>query len=824
MRSNETRKAVGRKLRSYVFPLALYLLLSTLCFIMLRSTLISNAYELGWSLASDNASRQEGHHNTYESLLGFIADSLDERHLNGWDDDALVQLGIRYCRRVEETVGDEDLRAYMIHDGVLYGSDGLLMESVPSLMEYGGGLQSAHISPISGEEVITLTASCANAPVTTIFDIALDSIDIMARSQGLPYDTEAILIDEEGQVLAYEGPMAEDPDLGAYGKALLEEASRDDVSWTGRRIEGLDGRKRSVHFSRLANGWWSIVTMPLSVILQDLNRLSIVFSAAFALALVLILIHAVREASTGRRMARARETIDIIARQYYALYRVNWTRGTYEMIKGSDEMRSLISREGPYSTFIEKVALFLDEATMKEFKENFSLENIQRLVKEDVKDFGGDVKRRFADGWKAVSVRLLFDDTSPDGEVILTFRTVEAERQREIGEQLLLKEALEAAKQAEKTKQAFFSNMSHDMRTPLNAVMGLSGLAKLEIDDKEKVLSHLDKISLNASQLLSLVNDILEMSRMEAGRVSMNEEAVDITAVVSASLESCKAMASGSRTTIFKADVSARHVLADGRRLRQIVDNIISNAFKYTEEGGLVQVQVSQHVNSAALDQFVIEVVDNGIGMSSDFQKRLFEPYARESRFMSHEVTGTGLGMPIVAGLVNQMSGRIDVESKLGEGTRVTVTLPLATLEEEEETVEEPGRDPSNIKGLEILLAEDNLINMEIAAAMLTHHGAIVSQAWDGQEAVDLFAASPIGHFDAILLDMKMPKLDGCGAARAIRAMVREDAGKVPIIAVTANAFPEDIAETREAGMDEHVAKPIDYAVLAEVLSRLVKR
>lgn len=824
MRSNETRKAVGRRLRSYVFPLALYLLLSTLCFIMLRSTLISNAYELGWSLASDNASRQEGHHNTYESLLGFIADSLDERHLNGWGDDALVELGVRYCRRVEETVGDEDLRAYMIHDGTLYGSEGLLMEAVPSIKEYDGALQSAHVSPVSGEEVITLSASCANAPVIAIFDIALDSVDIMARSQGLPYSTEAILLDEEGQVLAYEGPMADSPGLDSYGQALLDEASRDDVSWTGRRIVGLDGQKRSVHFSRLANGWWSIVTMPISVILHDLNRLSIVFSAAFALALVLIVIHAGREARTGRRMARARETIDIIARQYYALYRVNLARGTYEMIKGSDEMRSLIEREGPYSAFIEKVALFLDEATMKEFKENFSLENIQRLVKEDVKDFGGDVKRRFADGWKAVSVRLLFDDASSDGEVILTFRTVEAERQREIGEQLLLKEALEAAKQAEKTKQAFFSNMSHDMRTPLNAVMGLSGLARLEIDDKDKVLSYLDKISLNASQLLSLVNDILEMSRMEAGRVSMNEEEVDITAVVSASLESCKAMASGPRTAIFEADVTSKHVIADGRRLRQIVDNIISNAFKYTEDGGEVRVKVNQHANSAALDQFVIEVSDNGIGMSKDFQEHLFEPYARESRFMSHEVTGTGLGMPIVAGLVNQMSGRIDVESSPGEGTRITVTLPLATAGDEEGPVENAGQTAASMEGLEILLAEDNLINMEIAAAMLTHHGAIVTQAWDGQEAVDLFASSPIGHFDAILLDMRMPRLDGCGAARAIRSMAREDAVKVPIIAVTANAFPEDIAETREAGMDEHVAKPIDYSVLAEVLSRLVGR
>ena len=270
-------------------------------------------------------------------------------------------------------------------------------------------------------------------------------------------------------------------------------------------------------------------------------------------------------------------------------------------------------------------------------------------------------------------------------------------------------------------------------------------------------------------------------------------------------------------------DMEDAIVMGDFFRIGQILNNLLSNAFKYSKAGAQIFLRVKQ-LNQQEHTKYQIVVQDTGIGMSREFVERIFEPYARETRFGAQKVSGTGLGMPIVKSLVSQMSGQITVDSELGKGSTFTITIPLETVRETEKPEQEETEAASqfSLEGRKILLAEDNDFNMEIATEILSMHGVQVTQAWNGAEAVLLFRESLPFSFDAILMDMQMPEMDGCEAARNIRAMNRPDAQVIPIIAVTANAFAEDIAMTTEAGMNAHISKPIDFEVLCRTLEEWI--
>ena len=263
--------------------------------------------------------------------------------------------------------------------------------------------------------------------------------------------------------------------------------------------------------------------------------------------------------------------------------------------------------------------------------------------------------------------------------------------------------------------------------------------------------------------------------------------------------------------------------MGDPFRLQQVLNNLLSNALKFTGKGDSITVTARQ-VRGGDQPRYRLEVADTGIGMSAEFLQRLFEPYARELRFSAAQAGGTGLGMAITKSLVAQMDGEISVQSQPGEGTVFTLVLPFAAARPEAVPPEPEKQDAPSLEGLRVLVAEDNEVNMEIVTELLTMAGAQVTQAWNGKEAVELFQKSPPYWYQAVLLDMQMPVLDGCGAARQIRALKREDAAAVPLIAATANVFPEDIAATAAAGMDAHVAKPIDFTALRDTLARLAGR
>ncbi len=401
----------------------------------------------------------------------------------------------------------------------------------------------------------------------------------------------------------------------------------------------------------------------------------------------------------------------------------------------------------------------------------------------------------------------------------MLFRSEKEQQQQQVR---LLKGALSAAEQSEKSQKQFFSVMSHDMRTPLNIIIGMTNLALQSDDDPGRVKDYLNKIGAASQQLLALINDLLEISRLEQGNVSMEIKSFDLRDSMEtwSSPFQAQAQATGKNFTL-SINIKNSIIKGDPARLGQIVNNLVSNAMKFTKEGDRVSVSLRQ-MDEGKRNNYLFVVEDTGSGMSDEFLPKLFDPYEREIRFGAKTVMGTGLGMPIVKNLVARMGGQITVSSTLGKGTTFSVTLPFDVGESPQSAQAEETKNQIQLEGRKILLAEDNFLNMEIATELLQMRGAQVTQAVNGREAVDAFQKEEAFFFDAILMDMQMPEMDGCQAAEAIRSLNRPDARIIPIIALTANAFAEDISRTAQAGMDAHLAKPINIEQLCATVDKLI--
>lgn len=365
------------------------------------------------------------------------------------------------------------------------------------------------------------------------------------------------------------------------------------------------------------------------------------------------------------------------------------------------------------------------------------------------------------------------------------------------------------------------------MRTPLNAIIGMSELAENHLSDPEKTGDYLRKINTSSKHLLELINNILEVSKFEQGKMKIESKPFFIKESVDECVDIFKIQAAR-ENKIFKTHYNIKNnsVSGDLFRIQQILNNLLSNAFKFTHENDTISISVTQ-LDSEDFSKYKIVVEDTGVGMSKDFLKKIFIPFERETRFGAKNINGTGLGMPIVYNIVLQMGGSIYVESDLGKGSKFTVVLPLdIKTHTENKIIKQDKNENTNfdLSGKNILIAEDNELNMEIASEVLEMKGINVTKAWNGKEAFEIFKHSEEGTFDAILMDMQMPEMNGCEATTAIRALNREDAKNIPIIAVTANAFTEDIAATTKAGMNAHISKPIDFDTLEKTLNRYLNR
>ena len=538
--------------------------------------------------------------------------------------------------------------------------------------------------------------------------------------------------------------------------------------------------------------------------------------------LVVIMLRGRTERETLAQSQKRLRIINAISTAYSAIMLVQLqehtvevyksNRGTYENYKsemaGGSQAEQIEQFAAP--EYRQKLAEFSDIRTMP-----------QRLQGHDSLSYTWQTANG---GWMtSLVVPQRYNENGELVAVLIANQDVTEEKQREQEVQRQLEKTAEDARRANAAKTDFLRRMSHDIRTPINGIRGMVEISRHCVGDEEKQEECRRKILDASGFLLELVNNVLDMNKLESGEIKLEQVPFDLCQLVQETNSVIEIQAGEHGVTLHDQGVQAQHTRLIGSpvHLRQVMQNIESNAIKYTPDGGSVTVACREVSCQDGIMQLEFTCRDTGIGMSEEFQKRAFEPFAQEDANARTAYSGTGLGLAITRELVERMGGTIAFESKRGKGTAFTIGLPLRIDPEAAAPQQpEPEAQPDSIAGAKVLLVEDNELNMEIAQFVLESAGAQVTKAWNGQEAVNTFAAAENGYFDVILMDVMMPVMGGLEAARRIRAMQRPDAAAVPIFAMTANAFLDDVERSRAAGMNEHVTKPLDSQQLLALIAR----
>ncbi len=570
------------------------------------------------------------------------------------------------------------------------------------------------------------------------------------------------------------------------------------------------------------NGWIIVINITYYFVLCDYQNLLQWFILILGIFALMVVSLGTREHLLNKQVENINDVVQVMSKSFLAVFRVNLRTGRYTIVK-AEHMGFEPAADGSYEELLNQLVPLVEPEAATEFAETFSLENIKDLVKRRIYDFGGEFRQRFGKEYKWVNVRLLWDELLGSDEAIFFFREVDAEKLKELEHMQLTERALKVARENTKSRNMFFSAMSHDMRAPLNGIIGMAELAELHKDDKNLVSDYIQKIKSSGKQMLTLINDILEMARLDNGKVEHLQETFDMTAVAREIGDVFGAQAELEQK-YFTQELKLEPVNVNGdlQGLHQILNNVLSNAIKYTPAGGKISFMVrrEQDKNNRANFSFIVQ--DTGCGMSEKFLEKIYTPFERDSRFGVPKVTGTGLGMAIVKSLVERLDGTIHISSKVDEGTCVIISLPFMLAPEQPKPHVKDAPKLKDFAGCTVLVADDNDISMEIITELLTMNGLKVVAAANGREAVERFAASQEGSVQLVLMDVQMPELDGCEAARRIRQLPRRDAISVPIVALTGNSSSEDVEAAMQAGMNDYMVKPVKMKLLARVMSEYI--
>lgn len=815
--------------------MALLLLVVAIAGISLLSTrriLVENAQDTGEEIANSYRMEEERNLELYQALLtvgsqyveGMVERDADESYIAVWLEDYLVKL--------TEVTGMERALPYAVVGGKILtaapsdyeGYDAEQFLWYKKAVDGNGEIicTDVYTDNIHNKPVFTIAKECGDGETVIAFDVILDKFRIYDNSQNLPEGGLYFLCDSKGNLIYkqtspdFERDVQENELYDLCLRIMDEEfLNRNHYYYTA------EGDAMSVYYKVEPNGWLSVLLLPNSYLMERWEIVISRYLGAFLVVLWILIFMWFRQKQIEDGKKHIDETVQILGNSYYAFYRVNIEKETYEMIKGADYVKDVLPPKGRYEDLLDIFERLIKEDAYEEFLEIFSIRNVRKQLEEGVTDFGGDFQRIFENEWKWVNVHILYVPSICKDEVVLCFRQVEEEKQRQLRHMTLLEESLKAAHASDQSQKQFFSGISHDMRTPLNVIIGMSEVAEKHVEDKERVKNYLGKIHYSSKQLLGLINHILEMSRQDQGMYLKND-AFNLKEKIARSVEAFEVQAKKEKKDLnFTYNMKQEEVYGDITRLDQIVNNLLSNALAFTKEGDSISVALKEIYNQK-YTRYQIIVSDTGEGMSERLKEQISRPYIQKGSLDSRNMGELGLGLMIVKNVVSLMNGEIDVESALGEGTTVTVTLPFETVNvREHEENPEDDKEEFTLEGRRILLAEDYELNMELATDILTMCKAVVVQAKNGKEAVDIFAASDEFFFDAILMDMQMPVMNGCEATEAIRKLDRADASLIPIIAVTANTFAEDISRTTRAGMNAHIAKPIDTRILCTTLMKL---
>lgn len=520
---------------------------------------------------------------------------------------------------------------------------------------------------------------------------------------------------------------------------------------------------------------------------------------------------------------------------YQMLIAVNLTQNTYHMLEYERYPVENPGAEGRFVDLIEAELSTVHPDYQDKFIRKFSRESLIHAFTEGKRIVAMEVPHLGADGiyhWNFTQVVRVHSSYTDDMIEITLSRNIDEERrmreetlEKERRAKQLLEEALEKAEKASQAKSDFLSKMSHDIRTPMNAIIGMTELARLHTGDEEKIKDYLEKIASSGVHLLSLINEVLDVSRIESGAAELLENSLDLKCLLQEAAGMVR-LSFKSKQQEFSVNIEEEihsQVLGDARRLKQVLVNILENASKYTEEGGRISISLEElKKNELSVGTYRFTIEDNGIGMKPEYVKHIFEPFSRADDSRTSKVPGTGLGMTIVKNLIAMMGGEIEVESEYKKGTRFIITLCLAKCSSVD-AAPSWKRPEENFGELRVLLVEDNEINSQIAMEMLKLLGASVEVAENGLKAVEAICAHPPFYYDIVFMDIQMPVMNGYDAAVRIRSSGLEKIDELPIIAMTADAFAEDVRKARLAGMNGHLPKPISISQLRDELSRCVE-
>lgn len=805
---------------------------------LVRNKLLKNAQSMGTALVQSYAMEEESYINTFHDFLDMGSQYINELNEKDNNTESIQKWMKDYFTKLTNILGDKIVDPYAVVNGKIIAQnpwDGDIDYNYKETNWYQLAIANkgkivftdAYQDVITQETIITASIALEKEGDVLAMDIYPSKLHAnQEKIQSSYANSFFYMSDAHGHLIYALTPYeVEEKQLKEYNTMLFENIQKGTLAGYDDYYVNKQGKPVGVYYYEMDNGWIAIMTIPFQDLLMDESNFVIYgLIGAGAIFIIILFFMIIKNIRQLRKLRKSDNIIQILAESYYAMYRINIDQGTYEIIKPSSLYSLTLPSKGTYHDLFKHLQSVVEQGAFQEFSMAFSLKSIRHRVKENIADYGGDFKRRFDDDYRWVNVRTLYNPEISDHDVILCFKDVDVEKRQELQHVLLLQNALETNKKNIEAKTAFFNHMSHDMRTPLNAVIGFSQLALKHFDELEKVKDYIKKISYSGHQLLALINDILELSRIEAGQNHLEYKIFDIEKMIHGACGLFEErMSEENKIFTVKIDIQNHMVNGDEFKLNQILNNLLSNAFKYSEGGDHVTLEVKELVyQNHHKFQFVIE--DTGIGMSQQFLEHLFEPYARETHFSVKSIVGTGLGMPIVKSLVEQMSGEIFVESELGKGSKFTVIIPFEISQNEQSTENVSiNNDISILKGKRVLLVEDNEMNVEIATEILEMNEMEVTIARNGQEAVEIFQSSSPFYFDVILMDMQMPVMDGCQATEAIRQLERPDAKEIAIIAVTANAFSEDITKALRSGMNAHVSKPIRIQVLCQVMSDLMK-
>ena len=528
----------------------------------------------------------------------------------------------------------------------------------------------------------------------------------------------------------------------------------------------------------------------------------------------------------GKQVKKTRQALHALGTAYYHISRLNLKTKKIELVKRSREMDMDIKENtadwDPQFKIIEDI---IAEPFVQKYMEFFDIQTMAARL-HNKESMSSEFKKKDGSWFLSMVVPQSYDKNGNVTSVLFANRDVTDEKLRELKQEEELREAKLKAECANKAKSSFLLNMSHDIRTPMNAIIGYAELASRHLQETDKLGRYLEEIQICGKELLSMLGNVLDLARIENNKVEMEYTVSNVHEC----FENCVIMfqqqaESKNQTISLTEQIMYPYVYMDEPHLSEVCLNIISNAIKYTNTGGWISCNVVQKsCEKEDWCNMIITITDNGIGMSEEFQKRIFETFERERNTTSSHIEGSGIGMGITKKLVELMDGTIEVKSKQGKGSTFTVTIPCRKASEGDSLVKKNSNlcNKNCLNGVRILLVEDNEINTEIATELLTEEGCIVETANDGVACIDMIEKADADYYKMILMDIQMPVMNGYDATLTIRKMKDTKKARIPIIAMTANAFAEDIQKVLSVGMNAHVAKPVDMNILVPTMLKFL--